>query len=705
MPWLPDLYYQLGIVIGTVGLLWLLYIIIRHRSDVMQIFERRTKLIYVSIICVYTILGIYYIFFGQLNYDEGTALYASNLVYSGKIPYMDFMYTHGPVLPYIYGIPQFLFGSNMYVGRLTSLVFGALTLILTVKTAEKLTSRTGAVVALAVVSFNLYAVHLLTSARSYELTAFFMILSLFFLFRNKNMGNRRDYILSTISMSLAAGVRPSLLPLVIFLILYILYIERKNIKKVLPSVGTGIAASVLLFVPFVAMNDEVVMFNLYFYHVGDNPHATQYDKLSNFVSHLHKFLVISVLFFVGVIILLRHRQAYSTHIKFLYAAVALVYVMHLIPTESPPESPLILVPFVAILAGFGFSEAYNKTDDNFTRYLLLLTVVIMILITLIANGPQWVDTSGNKRPIEEVDEIAALIRSNTTSDERIIAFSTYAAVQADRELLPGFSQAFHTYRPDWSDEKAKEYNALNSNLLNQYIESRSASAILLTNGEMQIIGNDSVLLVEQNYDLVKSVGWWGQYADTVHLYLPKKAVLSVEKSRVGYGETQTWSAKLPANANYVATLVWPTSTVIVGNGTADANGNASGSFVVGTNLPSEPITLRIESDSAVEERIFIVGDRPGSLTLSVLSSQISYGETQSWSAKGFAPREAYVVTLRSPTNPSILIISSGNADANGEVRGSFLVGTNLSLGDNILRVEVGSLSSYYTEVTFSVRTP
>jgi|GEM_PF-2092111 len=706
LPWLPDLYYQLGIIIAVAGLIWLLYIIIRHRSDVMQIIEGRTKQIYILIISVYAILGIYYVFFGQLNYDEGTEIYASNLVYSGKIPYIDFMYTHGPVLPYVYGIPQFIFGSSMYVGRFTSLFFGVLTLILTAKTAERVTGKTGAVIALALVSFNLYAVYLLTSAKSYELTAFFMVLSLFFLFRNKDVGKPRDYMLSTIAMSLAAGVRLSLLPMVILLILYIVYVERKNVKTVVISAGTGIATSVLLLIPFFAINRNVAMFNLYTYYVGGNPYVTQYDKLSNFLFLMDAFLVIAVLFFLGVIILILYRQTYSTRIKFLYVGVALVYAMHLIPTENLPEHPVILVPFVAILAAFGFSEVYNKTSNNFTKYLLLLTVVIMILFTLLSNGPQWVDISGNKTPIAEVDEIATYIKNNTPKDGKLIAFSTYAAVQADRELLPGFSQAYYTYRPDWSDEKAKEYNGVNPNMLNKYIESRSASAILLTDFEIRRIGSEPVRLIEENYDLVKTTGAWGQHVNTAYLYLPKSILVSIQKSHIGYDDTQTWNVKLPPNAGYLLTLRSPgKSVIVIGSGNADANGDAGGSFVVGGNLPIGTTALRIEltSDPSIfEERTFIVEDPPGSIILTLQTPNISYNDIQSWSASGFAPHEGYVVTLRSPTNRTVIVIASGNADANGNASGSFLVGGNVPSGDNMLRIEAASLPSYYGEATFRI---
>jgi hypothetical protein len=507
-------------------------------------------------------------------------------------------------------------------------------------------------------------------------------------------------------MSLAAGVRLSLVPMVILLIIYIIYIERKNMKLVLQSAGMGIGTLAVLFVPFLIINRDVTTFNLYSYYVGGNPYITHYDKVSNFLFLIDKYFVISALFFVGAVILL-YRHTHSTHIKFLYIAVSLVYAMHLIPTENLPEHPVILVPLVTVLAGFGFNELYNKFSNSLIRYAMLVTILIAILFTFVSAGPQWIDMSGNKLPIEEVDEMAKHIKNNTPRNGKIIAFSTYAAVQADRELLPGFSQAYYTYRPDWSDDKALEYNVINMNLLNQYIESRSASAILLTDFERRVIGNEPARLIQENYDLVKTMGAWGQHVNTAYLYLPKDIVISVEKLRIGYDDTQTWTATLSPNTDYLLTLRSPTSPVVIvlGSGNADADGNASGSFVVARNLPSGIAALRVEliSDSSMfEEVIFIVGDPPASITLTLEKSQIVFDDTQTWTAKGFLPYESYVLMVRSSTSPVVIVLGSGNADADGNASGSFVVARNLPSGENILRIEVASHPAYGNQTTFRI---
>ena len=60
--------------------------------------------------------------FGRTNDDEGWYLYAAHLVWRGSLPYRDFAFTQMPLMPYVYGLPQWMFGESLYVGRATSVV-------------------------------------------------------------------------------------------------------------------------------------------------------------------------------------------------------------------------------------------------------------------------------------------------------------------------------------------------------------------------------------------------------------------------------------------------------------------------------------------------------------------------------------------------------------------------------------------------------
>ena len=55
--------------------------------------------------------------------DEGDYLFAARQAFEGRLPYVDFLYTQTPLLPYVYGLWMKLFGLNWYAARLLSAIF------------------------------------------------------------------------------------------------------------------------------------------------------------------------------------------------------------------------------------------------------------------------------------------------------------------------------------------------------------------------------------------------------------------------------------------------------------------------------------------------------------------------------------------------------------------------------------------------------
>lgn len=80
-------------------------------------------------LAVFVFSSLAFLLLGRVNADEGWYLYASQLVFRGKVPYRDFAYTQTPLLPYVYGLPQILLGPGLYLGRVTSLLLSVTNLV------------------------------------------------------------------------------------------------------------------------------------------------------------------------------------------------------------------------------------------------------------------------------------------------------------------------------------------------------------------------------------------------------------------------------------------------------------------------------------------------------------------------------------------------------------------------------------------------
>jgi hypothetical protein len=185
-------------------------------------------------------------------------------------------------------------------------------------------------------------------------------------------------------------------------------------------------------------------------------------------------------------------------------------------------------------------------------------------------------------------------------------------------------------------------------------------------------------------------------------------LVSLEKTTVNYGDTQTWSVKgLPPNADYIATVRWASTALIVNTGTANNNGEANGSFPIGPTIAPGTVMLRVELASDAtnygETSMNIAlssGELSGSILLSVEKTTVNYGDTQTWSVKGLPPNADYIATVRFAD--TALIVNIGTADVNGEATDSFVIGPNIPPGTLAFRIEIASDPGTFDEITLNL---
>ena len=131
-------------------------------------------------------LGAAAVWFGGLNQDEGWYLYAARLVEAGKMPYRDFAYTQGPLLPIVYSVfcgawEQF----GLLGGRIVTLSIGLTGLFFAAALARLLAieGRKGAagVIAFTLLGCSLYHIYYLTIPKTYALTTCFLLMGFYLL--------------------------------------------------------------------------------------------------------------------------------------------------------------------------------------------------------------------------------------------------------------------------------------------------------------------------------------------------------------------------------------------------------------------------------------------------------------------------------------------------------------------------------------------
>ena len=168
----------------------------------------------------FVVLGAASVWMGGLNQDEGWYLYAANLVAEGKMPYRDFFYTQGPMLPIVYSAFTWVWHAWGLLGaRVFTLAIGAFGMLLAAALARRLApeGRRGeaAVATLLLLGSNLYHVYFVTIPKTYALAALFVMTGFLFIdiaqsAWNRSRGGFLWAAVAGLSLAFAAGTRISL---------------------------------------------------------------------------------------------------------------------------------------------------------------------------------------------------------------------------------------------------------------------------------------------------------------------------------------------------------------------------------------------------------------------------------------------------------------------------------------------------------------
>lgn len=202
------------------------------------------------------------IWFGSLNQDEGWYLYAANMTSEGYLPYLDFAFTQGPVMPYVYSAFSAIWKEyGLLGGRLFTCALSLLSIVMFAATAALLAGRKRAAIAFLAVFIllgnNVFHVYYTAIPKTYALTALFVSFALFALVKAMSCISPARLIhlaLSAAAFSFAAATRISfaLLPL---LVAIFLLVQKKNRLSNF-FMFSGVTALVIALVYFPFLIDE-----------------------------------------------------------------------------------------------------------------------------------------------------------------------------------------------------------------------------------------------------------------------------------------------------------------------------------------------------------------------------------------------------------------------------------------------------------------
>jgi len=496
--------------------------------------------------------------FGNLNQDEGWYLYAARLISSGKMPYRDFAFTQGPVMPFAYSLayPLIQWG-GLATGRMLTAalgITGALcAAVLAGRIAQPGRKNMAILFCFALTAVNVYQSYFCTVVKTYAL-AILLLASAFWILHYALVHRKIiATMLAAALLVLASGTRFSaavVLP-IIFILLW-LGRRRLNFAGWLYFAIGGTITAVLVFGPFLLQcPDNFIYF------------AGRYHTLRH-----EGNLFAAVVFKAGFVS--RVLQAYFVCFTVWLAALTIKYLRKNEPGggQYAPPAPSVLLRRTLWLCGIAvtlvhFGAPFPYDDYQVFVYPLFAAAVAAMLSDVVPpRGGQWVLSAvlgiclvsavsspinqdwfiegreliwwraKDKPALVKLRETARELRSFCKPCELLLTQDPYLAVESGCALPHGLEMGQFSYFPDLTDEQAKKLNVLNRALFAELLTNCPAPVAALSGyafamNAPQITPLSSAdknffrQIISNRYELFETIPNFGQAATELRLYRKK----------------------------------------------------------------------------------------------------------------------------------------------------------------------------------------
>ncbi len=504
---------------------------------------------------------------GDLNQDEGWYLYAARMVTHGCLPYRDFAFTQGPVMPLVYAAFEPLVRvAGLAGGRLATAVLGLAAAALAARLARRLapngTRAAAALAAFALAAVNVYQSYFFTVVKTYALTALLLLAGFLLLAHGWRRARAWPWLLAGACLALAAATRSSA-GIVLPIVVAGLWVARRRQAPPRAWWLTGLgaaAAGALVVLPFLVMAPRAFLFFVVGFHTlrdgGSGALALAY-KLG-FCSRLVQAYFVAIAVGLGAAIAAVARRATAAPgsaarapdpaaailqpLAWLSgAAVTLVHLMAPFPYDDYQAfiMPLLAAVLAAVLAATAARLAGERAAAWVAAGVLLLSMAASVSSPL---NQDWF-IQGRDRiwwrvkdrsPLAALRDVAARIRRETRPGDVLLTQDPYLAVESGRRLPPGLEMGQFSYFPDLTDATAETLHVLNRAGFERLLRTTEAPMAALSGYALAIAAPAVVpvsaadtarfrAILRERFDLADRIPRFGQAYTTLELYRRRSA--------------------------------------------------------------------------------------------------------------------------------------------------------------------------------------
>jgi len=501
---------------------------------------------------------------GDLNQDEGWYLYAARLVASGRLPYRDFAFTQGPVMPLVYAAFEPLTqAAGLAGGRLATALLGLAASLAAAGLARRLAAPgwrgSAALCALILASVNVYHSYYFTVVKTYSLTAL-LLTGGFWILAHAWTSRRAGvwFAAAGALMALAAGVRSSA-GIVLPIALAGLWLARRGAPRgAWLAYGAGAAAAgVSVFGPFLLAAPDALIYCVVRFHTLRDAGGglITWAFKAGFLSRLVQAYF--VLFALGVAALLatwarRRAGAVAPEpgartlpreagpvLRMLGAGAAAISLVHFLAPFPYEDYQVFVMPLAAVLVAWA---AARQAGPRGAAWLTLG----LLIVSLGAAGSSPVNQDWfiqgrdriwwkikDRTPLQKLRDTAARLRAEAPPGSLLLTLDPYLAVESGLALPRGLEMGQFSYFPELDDRQAAALHVFNRAGLERLLQTTEAPLAAMSGYALAIRAPEILpldpadeerlwSLVRARYEPAGEVPHFGQAATTLRLFRKKE---------------------------------------------------------------------------------------------------------------------------------------------------------------------------------------
>lgn len=486
-------------------------------------------------------------------YDEGGYLYEGWLVVArGWQPFADFHTKTLPGLHYIYGIGQVIFGTGLLTGRIQAVILTIATLILSAAIARRVTGAWAIVIILGLFAFNLQAGVTYARALAIAPSAFFTMLSVYFI-THPRADSWRLYC-GSLAAAAVVMCRHDLIAIAVVIWAYILLRPTPHRTRAIGATATGIGAVLALCTYFYAkapFQFSHVMFSGMFSPPLETTGGSYGRAVPFSVANCAWHLMLFMRWYSAPILLLTpalgHVIARATEAKnklrqviarqhvlsLLLTMAAANYLLHVLGSALLGLNIFYMLDFyiffpVITAAAIAFMLAIKAVSNRSHCAQLAAFATVAMLLPIWTCGIPEVMTGDKTNPVLQINAGGQAIAAAIPPGSTIFTIDDpHQFLAARREIFPELTHQLFMYRDTPDTEEARRRHIFNRERIDEWLTGQAQYAVI-SDGFVDWMQNsgrhqDGAELrkfifsrLESNYELIATVP--DTYNGPMHIY-------------------------------------------------------------------------------------------------------------------------------------------------------------------------------------------